>query len=45
LDRSWKAFRDDAEWKAVREASEKDGRLVEKVESVYLKPTDCSPMK
>jgi hypothetical protein len=44
-DRSWKAFRDDAEWKTVRKTSEKDGKLVEKVDSVYLKPTDYSPMK
>jgi hypothetical protein len=44
-DKSWKAFRDDPEWKAAREASEKDGRLVDKVDSVYLNPTDYSPMK
>lgn len=43
--RSWQAFRDDPEWKAVREASEKNGKLVEKVESVYLNPTDYSPLK
>ncbi len=44
-DRSWKAFRDDPEWKAARAESEKNGRLVDKVESVYLSPTDYSPMK
>jgi hypothetical protein len=44
-DRSWKAFRDDPDWKAVRAESEKNGRLVDKVESVYLNPTDYSPMK
>jgi hypothetical protein len=44
-DRSWQAFRDDPEWKAAREASEKDGKLVDKVESVFLHPTDYSPMK
>jgi hypothetical protein len=44
-DKSWKDFRDDPEWKAAREASEKDGKLVEKVESLYLNPTDYSPMK
>ena len=31
-DKSWKGFRDDPVWKAAREASEKDGRLVDKVE-------------
>jgi hypothetical protein len=44
-DRSWKAFRDDPDWKAARAASEKDGTLVQKVESVYLNPTDYSPLK
>ena len=42
---SWKEFGDDPEWKAVKEASEKDGKLVEKIESVYLNPTDYSPLK
>jgi hypothetical protein len=44
-DKSWKAFRDDPDWKAAKEASEKNGTLVEKVDSVYLNPTDYSPMK
>jgi NIPSNAP len=43
--RSWKAFQDDPAWKAAKEASEKAGKLVEKVESVYMSPTDYSPMK
>jgi NIPSNAP len=42
--KSWKAFRDDPEWKAVREASEKDGKLVDRVDSVFMKATDYSPM-
>jgi hypothetical protein len=42
-DKSWKAFRDDPDWKAAKEASEKNGTLVEKVDSVYLNPTDYSP--
>jgi hypothetical protein len=44
-DKSWKAFRDDPEWRAVQKASEKDGKLVTKVERVYLTPTDYSPLK
>ncbi len=44
-DQSWKDFRDDPEWKRVREASEVNGPLVAKVESVYLNPTDYSPVK
>ncbi len=44
-DKSWKAFRDDPDWKTAKEASEKNGVLVEKVESVFLNPTDYSPLK
>jgi hypothetical protein len=44
-DKSWKAFRDDPEWNKAREESEKDGKLVDKVESVYMNPTDYSPIK
>jgi len=43
-DQSWKAFRDDPDWKAVREESEKNGKLVDRVDSVFLNPTDYSPM-
>jgi hypothetical protein len=44
-DRSWKAFAADPEWKKVKDESEKDGRLVEEIERVFLNPTDYSPMK
>jgi hypothetical protein len=44
-DKSWQAFRDDPEWKAAKAASEKDGVLVERLESVFLNPTDYSPIK
>jgi len=44
-DKSWNAFRMDPEWTAVKKASEKDGRLVEKVDHIFLKPTDYSPLK
>src|SRR5581483_11879006 len=40
---SWKAFSSDPEWQAVARASERQGKLVTKVESVYLQPTDFSP--
>ena len=42
---SWAAFQADPDWIAAKEASEKDGKIVVKVESVYLDPTDYSPMK
>ena len=44
-DRSWKAFMNDPEWTKAKEASEKEGKLVEKVDRVFLNPTDYSPMR
>lgn len=37
---SWKAFRADPEWQKVAKASEANGKLVEKVDSVFMKSTD-----
>src|SRR5260370_38967436 len=42
---SWKAFGADPVWKAAKDASETDGKLVKKVESVFLNPTAYSPIK
>ncbi|MHB1423797.1 MAG: NIPSNAP family protein [Gemmataceae bacterium] len=45
-EKSWKAFRDDPEWKEVVKETEKNGRLLSKApESVYMNPTDYSPLK
>lgn len=44
-DAAWKGFRNDPEWKKAREASEKDGKIVEKIESTILKATDYSAIK
>ena len=44
-EKSWKAFGSDPEWKKVQQESEKDGKIVEKVERVFLKPTDFSKLK
>jgi len=44
-EKSWKAFQNDPDWKAAKAASEKDGKLVDNVESVFLNPTDYSPVK
>jgi NIPSNAP len=44
-DKAWKAFRDDPDWATVRDASEKNGKLVDKVESVWLNATDYLPIK
>lgn len=40
---NWKAFQDDAEWKSVREKSEANGKLVEKVDSTFMALTSFSP--
>jgi hypothetical protein len=42
-DASWRAFGSDPEWKAVAAATEKDGRLVTKVDSTLMHATDYSP--
>lgn len=44
-DASWKAFREDPEWVKVRTESEKDGKIVDKVESVFMDAVPYSPMK
>ena len=43
--KSWDDFRNDPEWKKVQAESEAGGRLVKKVEFVFMDPTDYSPMK
>ncbi len=40
---SWKAFQDDPDWKSVKEKSEANGKLVDKVDSTYMALTDFSP--
>jgi hypothetical protein len=40
---NWQSFRDDPEWKSVREKSEANGKLAEKVDSTFLALTDFSP--
>ena len=42
-DADWKAFGEDPEWRAVVAASEAGGKLVAKVDSVFMAMTDYSP--
>ena len=42
---SWKAFSQDPDWKKAHAESEADGPLVEKVEQLFMSPTDYSPLK
>ena len=37
------AFQDDPEWQTVRNASEANGKIVEKVDSTFMALTDFSP--
>jgi hypothetical protein len=40
---NWKSFQDDPEWKSVRDKSEANGKLVDKVDSTFMALTDFSP--
>lgn len=42
---SWKNFREDAAWVKARTDSEKDGKIVAKADSLFLKPVDFSAIK
>lgn len=42
---SFDNFRKDPKWIAVKDASEKDGKIVEKVESIFMHPTSFSTIR
>jgi hypothetical protein len=42
---AWKAFAEDPDWVKAKAASEEDGPLVQKVDQVFMSPTDYSPLK
>ena len=42
-DADWQAFGADSEWRAVVARTEADGKLVTKVESIFMTMTDYSP--
>jgi hypothetical protein len=44
-EQSWKEFKEDPEWKAVVKESEANGKLVTKVDSVFMTGTDYSPIR
>jgi hypothetical protein len=44
-EKSWKGFMSDSEWQTAYKESHKNGPLVGKVISQFLKPTDYSPIK
>ena len=43
--KAWDAFRNDPAWVKARNESEMSGKIVVKVESVYMDPTDFSKLK
>ena len=42
---NWAAFQADPEWQKVAQESQVNGKIVAKVESVFMDATDYSPMK
>ena len=40
---NWKAFQEDPEWINVKEKSEANGKIVDKLESTFMALTDFSP--
>ena len=43
--KNWDDFRNDPEWKKVAADSEANGKIVQKVDSVFMDPTDFSMLK
>jgi hypothetical protein len=43
--KNWEAFRADPEWQKVVQESQANGKIVDKVESVFLDPADFSNLK
>ncbi|MEN3332199.1 MAG: hypothetical protein V7641_1564 [Blastocatellia bacterium] len=43
--KNWEAFGNDPDWQRVRKESEANGKIVNKVESVFVDATDYSPLK
>jgi len=43
--KNWAEFQADPEWQKVNTETQVNGRIVSKVESVFLEPADYSPLK
>lgn len=43
--KNWEAFRSDPAWIKARTESEAQGKIVDKVDSMFLNATDYSPLK
>jgi hypothetical protein len=42
---NWAAFVADPEWQKIAADSQKDGKIIERIESVFVDATDYSPLK
>jgi hypothetical protein len=42
---NWAAFGADPEWQKVAAESQKDGKIIDRIESVFMDATDYSPIK
>ena len=42
---NWKEFADDPEWKKVAAESEANGKIVQKVDRIFMDPTEFSKLK
>ena len=42
---NWAAFIADPEWQKVAEDSQKDGKIIDRIESVFVDATDYSPIR
>ncbi|MBC8025209.1 MAG: NIPSNAP family protein [Steroidobacteraceae bacterium] len=43
--KNWAAFVADPEWKKIADESQRDGKIIEKIESVFVDATDYSPLR
>jgi hypothetical protein len=43
--KSWDDFRADPDWQKARAESEKDGKIVDRIESVYMNPATFSALR
>lgn len=44
-EKNWAAFQADPEWQKVNTESQLNGRIVTKVERIFLDPADYSPLR
>lgn len=43
--KNWAAFGADPDWKTIQRTSEADGKIIDRIESTFMDPSDFSPLK